>query len=188
MQRVNERIEALISSLALEKHPEGGFFKECYMSADESSNLPVRFPADRGSMPFLSSIYYLLASPDYSTFHRIMGDELWYFHEGTGIVVHVIEPDGEYRAFALGPRTGYFCAVKAGSWFAAEAVASGAATPGLGRSEPRLGASDSVLPWALVSCAVSPGFDYRDFEIAKKEDLVAQFPRHRGIVERLTKA
>lgn len=173
MQCANSRIKALISSLALEKHPEGGFFKECYKSADRSSDLPASFPADRGSMPFLTSIYYLLESPDYSTFHRIKADELWYFHEGTGLVVHAIEPDGEYRAFALGPGAGYFCAVKAGSWFAAEAVPLDGATSGA---------------WALVSCAVSPGFDYRDFEIATKVELVAQFPKHRAIVERLTKA
>jgi predicted cupin superfamily sugar epimerase len=97
------------------------------------------------------------------------------------MAVHVIEPNGEYCVFKLGPGESYSCAVKAGSWFAAEAVLLDGAASGAGD------ASFLGEVWALVSCAVSPGFDYRDFEIARREDLARQFPRYRAIIERLTK-
>jgi uncharacterized protein len=191
MQRRESRIDELIAALGLVPHPEGGYYNECYKSEDTSSDLPERFPADRGRMPFCTSIFYLLGSPDYSTFHRIAADELWYFHEGTGMLVHAIEPDGAYRAFVLGPpgagRSAVpFCAVRAGSWFGAEPLILGAA-PAEPTNSSAAPAEPGAEAWALVSCAVSPGFDYRDFEMAKRGELAQEFPRHRAIIERLTK-
>jgi uncharacterized protein len=167
--------EALVASLGLKPHPEGGYFDECYRSSDASGDLPERFGAERGSLPFCTSIYYLLAGSDFSAFHRIKSDELWYFHEGSGMVVHAIERGGEYRRFELGPGGAYFCAVRAGSWFSAEPYVPGPA------------AGDADEAFALVSCAVSPGFDFRDFEIAGREELAAAFPRHRTLIERFTR-
>ncbi len=40
--------------------------------------------------------------------------------------------------------------------------------------------------WALVSCVVSPGFDFVDFELADRQALQAEFPRHAGIIGQLT--
>jgi len=34
---------------------------------------------------------------------------------------------------------------------------------------------------------VAPGFDYQDFEMAKRAELVREFPRHREIIDRLTR-
>jgi predicted cupin superfamily sugar epimerase len=41
--------------------------------------------------------------------------------------------------------------------------------------------------WALVGCTVAPGFDFEDFEMAKREELTVQYPQHRNIIERLTR-
>lgn len=155
---------ALARSLGLIPHPEGGFYKEVFKSADESPVLPPRFGAGRRPMPYCTSIYYLIESPDFSAFHRIKADELWYFHAGTGITVHILAPGGGYRALELGPGAEFFGAVGALSWFAAE---------------PRT--------WGLVSCAVSPGFDYRDFELADRAALCREFPERSALIERLTR-
>jgi Uncharacterized conserved protein len=169
------RAAALVSGLGLEPHPEGGFFTRVYESAASCPQPPEGFPADRGAMPFCSSIYYLLAAPDFSAFHRIRSDELWFFHEGTGMAVRILVAGGGYRELLLGPGRAYFGAVEAGSWFAAEPIGPAGA---LGDAEP---------PWALVSCAVSPGFDYRDFELADREALARSCPGHAAVIGRLTR-
>jgi len=184
--------ESVARSLGLVPHPEGGFYKEVYRSADQCLALPGRYGAGRPPLPYCTSIYYLAAAPDFSAFHRIKSDELWYFHQGTGIVVHVLEPSGGCRALELGPGRGYFGAVAGGTWFAAEPAAFGSdgadgaavATGAAGAD----GAASRGRAWALVSCAVSPGFDYRDFELAERAALVREYPARRALIERLTRA
>ena len=34
--------------------------------------------------------------------------------------------------------------------------------------------------YALVGCTVAPGFDFADFEMANRDELIAQYPQHRG--------
>jgi uncharacterized protein len=169
----NAACAALIESLGLIPHPEGGYYKESYKSKDSSLGLPERFGHGRGAMPFLSSIYYLLAGEDFSAFHRIKSDELWYFHAGTGMRLWEIGADGKLFEHRLGPEAEYFCAIGAGNWFSAEPLI--------------LGPAAANAPWALVGCAVSPGFDFRDFELAEREELAAAFPRQRELIERLTR-
>ena len=56
--------------------------------------------------------------------------------------------------------------VKAGTWFGAY---------------PEPGSE-----FSFVGCTVSPGFDFADFELAKREQLLIQFPNARDVIERLT--
>ena len=37
--------------------------------------------------------------------------------------------------------------------------------------------------FSLVSCLVSPGFDFADFELIKRAELLKEFPQHREIIE-----
>ena len=41
--------------------------------------------------------------------------------------------------------------------------------------------------FALTGCTVAPGFDFQDFEMAKRNDLITQFPDHRKLIEELTR-
>jgi hypothetical protein len=81
----------------------------------------------------------------------------------------VIDHAGNYRQLQLGaaPENGaWFQAVMpAGVWFAAEPAPE--------------------TEFTLAGCTVSPGFDFRDFEMAKKETLLRQHPTHRAVIERL---
>jgi predicted cupin superfamily sugar epimerase len=45
---------------------------------------------------------------------------------------------------------------------------------------------DSVNGYALVSCSVAPGFDFRDFELLDAEYLLEQFPHQEKIIKKLT--
>jgi hypothetical protein len=47
-----------------------------------------------------------------------------------------------------------------------------------------------VAEWnsfALVGCTVAPGFDFEDLEMGKNRELLARYPQHRALIERLTR-
>lgn len=162
--------DELIAQLNLIKHPEGGWFRETYQSEEniQRAALPDRFAGDR---PVCTAIYFLLESGDTSALHRIKSDEIWHYYAGTPITVHVITPLGEYYRLHLGPdiTTGeiFQCVVPAGCWFGAEVSEDG---------------------YTLVGCTVSPGFDFADFEMGNRVELMRQFPEHTEIIQRLTAA
>lgn len=155
-----DKVQKLVKKLDLLPHPEGGYYKEMYRSTEliEQNALPERFPAARN---FMTSIYFLLEQGSFSAFHRIQSDELWYFHQGADIKIHVILKDGTYKYFQLGPEKEMQCCVPAESWFA----------------------SESTGTYSLVSCAVAPGFDFEDFELADKEKLSFIYPQHTSLID-----
>ena len=78
-----------ISKLGLEPHPEGGYYKRTFESEEKTSDeeLSVSF---EGTRLLYTSIYFLLGSNNISHFHRLKSDELWYYHAGSPLTVHVI--------------------------------------------------------------------------------------------------
>lgn len=159
----------LIDHLGLIRHPEGGWFRETYRS-DETLHptaLPERYA---GARAHSTAIYYLLERGDFSALHRIKSDEIWHFHCGSALAIHVIAPDGSYRRELLGPavRNGqqFQVVVPGGCWFGAELHDDG---------------------FALVGCTVSPGFHFDDFEMAERAALIAAHPQHADMIERMTR-
>jgi uncharacterized protein len=86
------------------------------------------------------------------------------------LLVYVIEPDGNLQIIRLGsdPEAGeqFQAVVKAGSWFG---------------SRP-----EKENTYALVGCTVAPGFDFADFEMAERKEVLRQFPQHQSVIELLT--
>ncbi|MFY9793417.1 MAG: cupin domain-containing protein [Candidatus Sulfotelmatobacter sp.] len=159
-----------IKKLSLEAHPEGGFYRQTYR-ADlvlAKDALPPEFTGARAAS---TAIYFLLEGENFSAFHRLRSDEVWHFYVGSTLVVHVLDQQGSYSEILLGtdPEAGEAlqAVVKAGYWFA---------------SRVRDGKG-----FALVGCTVAPGFDFEDFEMAKREELVRDYPQHRKVIERLTR-
>lgn len=160
-----------IDQLNLIAHPEGGYYRETYRSELSIAReaLPPQFA---GARLVSTAIYFLLAGDNFSAFHRLRSDELWHFYAGGAITVQVIEPDGSLLEIHLGrdPRAGevFQAAVKAGRWFA---------------SRVRDGKS-----FALAGCTVAPGFDFADFEMGKRSELIRLYPQHRRLIEQLTRS
>jgi len=163
--------EQWIRSLNLQKHPEGGWFREAYRSEETvpQLGLPSRFDGDRR---FSTAIYFLLKDAEFSALHRIRQDELWHFYAGGPLSIHVLGPDAGYTEIKLGRdiQAGEtpMAVVRAGYLF-------GAALP-----DPR--------SYALVGCTVAPGFDFDDFELPGRSRLLEQYPQHRALIEKLTRA
>ena len=160
-----------IDSLQLSRHPEGGWFRQVYR-ADESISheaLPERFAGDRC---FSTAIYFLLQGTDFSAFHRIEQDELWHFYDGSSVTIHVIEGNGDYSTIGLG-----------------RDVQSDEEFIGVVRGGCLFGATvDDPDSYALVGCTVAPGFEYFDFVMPSRADLVRRYPDHEAIITRLTRS
>jgi predicted cupin superfamily sugar epimerase len=159
-----------IERLQLRPHPEGGWFRETYRSAETIAreHLPQRFTGPRC---FATAIYYLLQGSDFSALHRIRQEEGWHFYDGSPLTLHLIAGDGTYSSISLGrdldagqqPQ-----AVVPAGWLFAATV-------------------DDPASFSLAGCTVAPGFDFADFELPSRADLVAQYPRHHALIERLTR-
>ena len=144
------RAEALKQAYALLPHPEGGSFSEVYTAPFAR--------ADGRSL--CGSIYFLLEGEEISHLHRIDCDEIWYYHEGCGLQLTVIAPDGAVSRQALGPD------VEAGQR-AMLAVPAGAAF-----------ASENIdkAGYSFVSCATAPRFTYEGFRLLSAKELRSLCP------------
>lgn len=132
----------LAAALALEPHPEGGLYRETWRSP-----ATVMLP-DGGERSAATLIWFLLPAGESSRWHRVSSDEFWLAH--TGAVDLEMGGDGpapgsitKHRVSATSPEQSQVL-VPAGVW-------------------QRTCPSDAD---ALVSCLVSPGFDFQDFELA----------------------
>lgn len=159
---------AWIRRLGLERHPEGGWYRQLYRGDEElpASALPARYDGPRATA---TVIWFLLEHPDVSHLHRLASDEIWHFHAGSPLRVVAIDVAGERSDLLLGPDPeageSFVGVVPRGRWF-------GAFLPDGG--------------WALVSCTVAPGFDFADFELAEREGALEKWPQHGEVVGRLT--
>lgn len=164
-----EKAEYWIKYLGLKAHPEGGYYHETFVSENliEATSLPSEYG---GARKFYTSIYFLLKDNEVSHFHKIKSDEIWTFHAGDALDIHVFDPAGCYQILKLGlnieknekPQQ----IVKGGSWF-------GASLP-------------NTEGFSLVGCFVAPGFDFIDFELGNRRNLLEQYPEQKEIIMKLT--
>ena len=159
-------ISDLILQLGLLPHPEGGYFKETYRSKGFTNN-----PWHEGPRSLCTGIYFLLTSVNFSALHRIKSDEMWHFYAGDAIEIVEIDLEGSLiltqlgNQFERGQVPQYV--VKAGHWFGSRVYADGQA--------------------GLVGCTVSPGFDFADFEMGERSELISTFPQHHTLIESMTR-
>lgn len=158
-----------IRLLGLIPHSEGGYYREIHRSKEiiPRNALPGRYTGDRS---FLTSIYYLVEGGRPSRLHRIHSEEIWHFHAGNELTLHMISGEGNHSTIRLGddPALGqhFHAVIPADTWF---------------------GAIVSLrTSYALVSCTMSPGFDYNDWTLARRDRLIEQYPDHHNLIIALT--
>ncbi|MBI4223426.1 MAG: cupin domain-containing protein [Deltaproteobacteria bacterium] len=164
----NVTVEDLINRYDLKPHPEGGYYQETYRAegtiAEEA--LPKNFKGDRN---WSTAIYFLLPEGAKSKLHRLAADEVFHFYLGGPLTIAQIFPDGKVEKTVLGPdvKAGHKPqhVVPAGCWFGA--------TPNPGSR------------FSFIGTTVAPGFDFADFELGSRLELLKQFPKAKEIIELL---
>ena len=156
--------EIIIEKLKLAAHPEGGLYRETYRAKNSIT-------LDNGEKRNTSTaIYYLLKDIDKSHFHKVYSDELWFFHQGEPLEIFMIANDGKIEMKTLGNRLDLDeepqVVIKANVWFAARVK--------------------NEKGFTLVSCVVAPGFDFSDFELGNKNELIKLFPGIKTEIEQLS--
>lgn len=127
----------LIGLLDLQRHPEGGWYRETFRDARGTDGRSVG-----------TAIYYLLEAGDVSHWHRVDAAEIWHYYAGAPLALTISENGHDATAVRLG--TNFFTGerpqtvVPAGAWQAAESLGA----------------------WTLVGCTVAPGFEFSGFEMA----------------------
>lgn len=147
-----------VSKLALEVHPEGGYFKRIYTSAATHNTAA-------GERPLATSIYYLLDQAEPGGFlHRNRSDILHFFLDGGPVEYLLLDADGELRRVRLGSDAAdsRFLMVPGGCWKASQLIE---------------GATH-----ALVAEVVAPGFDYADHQFCSESVLRQEHPQHLEIL------
>lgn len=154
--------EYYIEKLNLKTHPEGGFYAETYRCKETLINSQDKV---RNTS---TAIYFLLKDQQKSHLHRIKSDELWFHHQGESLAITVIIDD-KIEVIYLGSNLEagevLQCTIPANCWFASQVK--------------------NKKGFALVSCTVAPGFDFEDFEMAKKADLIQQYPQYQTVLQDL---
>ena len=139
---MNDAAASVIRQFNREPHPEGGWFREVFRS-------PHRVRVRDGERSALTVIHFLLAKGTHSAWHRVDADEVWIFSDGSPIEHLVAPPDFSSvvrrRLIDATPVS----VAPAGWWQAAYTEGE----------------------WALVQCAVGPGFEYKGFELARDKGL-----------------
>lgn len=128
----------VIEALQLAPHPEGGWYREVYRSADQ---------VERGdeSRSATTAIYYLLEQGQLSRWHVVDADEIWHFYSGAPLELLAYDPRSRQLNRHLlntpSPEATPIGIIPSGVWQAAR----------------------SLGEYSLVGCTVSPGFEFSGF-------------------------
>jgi len=164
---MNEKAKYYIQKLQLNKHPEGGYYREIYRSGEI---IFIDAPNQNRKRNVSTSIYFLLEGSQKSKFHKLKSDELWHFYDGTAVKIYILDGNGKLTETMIGRdiENGELFQTTIGknNWFAAEVM--------------------DKRSFTLIGCTVSPGFDFSDFELAKRANLLNKFPDHKELILRFT--
>ncbi len=157
-----------VEKLRMKPHPEGGYYREVYQNplTISESCLPSSFD---GKRKLASTIYFLLEQDQVSQLHWLRSDEVWFFHHGSVLDIHLIDQSGNHSIKKLG------------------------LDPGKGEYPQILVPADMIFGarpvdkngFTLVSTMVSPAFEFRDFELYKTEDVCKRFPHLRSALSKI---
>lgn len=159
--------QQVIDCLGLLPHPEGGFYAETF----RAPALPFELPR-RGPRSASTAIYFLLRAQDFSALHTVSSDEVWHHYAGDALELHCFGAHGAHRQVRLGTR-----------------LAEGERPQHVVLQGELQGARVSAGPhgFALCGCTVAPGFDFADFSLPSRADLLRLLPAHAELVTALTR-
>ncbi len=158
----------MIETLELEPLPgEGGFFKRTYCSNDfvEAKTLSGKLV----KRPRSTSILFLVGGEDFSALHKLEFDEVFSFSDGEPCKMFLIDDKGSGHTVILG-----------------RDLAKGE-KPHFTVPAGWLQGLRSIGEWSLVSASMSPGFDYEDFSMPNRTDLLKKYPNLKDDIKKYTR-
>lgn len=156
---IPKEAQTYIDTLGLLPHPEGGFYKETYRSAEMANGRNLQ-----------TAIYFLITSHNISRFHRIKSDEIWFYHAGSALSVHTLSAEQGHQVHKVGMD-----------------LTKGETPQLLVPANTIFGSTlGEENAFSLVSCTVAPGFDFDDFELFTTDELLAQFPAHAKVIREMS--
>lgn len=163
----------IIKKMDLKPLPEeGGYFRETYRS-DADQIEAKHFGIDAQTKRSISTaIYYLVTPESFSALHKVKSDEVFHFYGGDPAEMIQIDEAGNLKRFTLGqdivngetPQI----VVRRGVWQALRLKEGG--------------------KWSLMGATVAPGFEFEDFEVGQREQLIKQFPKLSAEITKFTRA
>ena len=139
--------DEIIEKLQLQPHPEGGFYRQTWIA-----------DAPDGERPAGTAIYFLLRDGGASHWHKVDASEIWLWHAGAPLILSVSETDE-------GPAT--------------DMTLSGDLSIGVPQGvvpKDWWQAARTTGDWTLVSCTVSPAFQFAGFELASPDFDIPRVP------------
>jgi uncharacterized protein len=139
--------DEIIEKLQLQPHPEGGFYRQTWIA-----------DAPEGERPAGTAIYFLLRDGGSSHWHKVDASEIWLWHAGAPLILSISEADE-------GPAT--------------DMTLSGDLSIGLPQGvvpKDWWQAARTTGDWTLVSCTVSPAFQFSGFELASPDFDIPRVP------------
>ena len=148
---MHPRAAELITTLDLQPHPEGGFYREIFRSAVQVTPVDGRSPRAA-----LTTIYFVLPEGTFSRWHQVASDEVWHLYEGGPLELLELNASGQsvlrHKLAPVGNSTAApVCIIGAGIWQAARPLGE----------------------YAFVGCTVGPGFDFADFRLLADDHVRA---------------
>ena len=164
--------EEIIEFLGMKPLPgEGGYYVETYRCSEKISPaaLPTRYS---GARSFGTAILYVLTAETFSAMHRVRSDEIYHFYLGDPVTMLQLYPDGTSEVIILGRQI-----------FSGQQVQV---------TVPKNSWQGSFVSeggeFALLGTTVAPGFEFTDFELGQRGELLKQYPNKRDLIVKLTQA
>jgi predicted cupin superfamily sugar epimerase len=118
-----------------------------------------------------TEIYFLLPAGEFSAFHRLRAsDEIWHHYAGDPVELQTIDPGGEHRVTILGSD-----------------LERGERPQAIVPAGTLQAAAVRGQRFALCGCTVTPAFEFSDFELPTRDELLAAFPRHESVIRERTR-
>ena len=168
---MNSKAKYYLDKYQMIQHPEGGYYKEVYRSG-EILNADMLSGRYNGKRNISTMIYFLLEGEQISLFHKLNSDEIWNHIDGGAVKIYLLDQSGKLSEIVIGKKTDsgtmLHSVIREGTWFAAEL--------------------EDKESFVLVTCTVSPGFEFEDFILGNREELLEKYPQHSSKILKFTKA
>ncbi|MDQ8182973.1 cupin domain-containing protein [Pelagicoccus sp. SDUM812005] len=156
-------VEEIVARLGLERlDHEGGWFRRIHTGEKRSEGRAC-----------CTTIYALFTREEFSALHRLDAVEQFFFLDGDAFEVFRIGSEVEGRWETLGrdfeKGESPHLVFDPGEWFGGVPVAGG------------------KCGWTLMSCVVTPGFEWEGFEVGRRDDLLAVYPKYGDSIRLLTR-